>query len=82
MEELDHCREYCFPEIPPCKTTDPRPALVAALCEHRQRYFERYPEIYEDTRAALDREQIKSRIYCLDEDIVEAFRNEVVNPNL
>jgi len=96
VEELDHYRDYCFPEILPYKKTDSRPTLVAALCEHRQRYFERYPDIYEDTKAGLDeldrseaattrasrREQIKSTIYSLDEDVVEAFRNELVNPNL
>ena len=96
VEELDYYRDFCFPEIPSYTQNGSRSILVAALCEHRKRYFERYPDIYENTRTSLDEldrseaattrvsrtEQIKSTIYSLDEGVVQTFRNGGVNPNI
>jgi hypothetical protein len=88
LEELNHFREYCFPEMPEYKISEGRPELVRVFCKYRKRYFELYPEVYQETKEAteqLDRsdratnqnsriQQIKSPIYSLTEEAKERFR--------
>ena len=89
VEELNHLKDFYFDDMDRYIATQPRPLLVNALCEWRQLFFETYPLEYQfrmdsvqdlaeseaETTTEKRSEQIQSKLYSLDPDIVEEYRN-------
>lgn len=88
VEELDHLRRFCFPEMPEYKESHGRPRLLDAFCQYRKRYFELHPEVFEEVKESLEHldlsdassseversTQVQSPIYSLDEQTKALFR--------
>ena len=89
VEELNHLKDFYFDDMDRYNVTQARPLLVNALCEWRQLFFDTYPIEYEfrfnsvqdlaeseaETTTEKRSEQIQSKLYSLDPDIVEKYRN-------
>jgi hypothetical protein len=88
VEELDHLRQFCFPEMPHFTIADGRTRLLEEFCRYRKRYFELYPDVYAELLDTFEnlgdsdassneqerRRQIKSPIYWLDDETKASFR--------
>ena len=89
VQELKHLKDFYFDDMDVYKESQPRPTLVNALCRWRTVYFETYPDMYQkawdsiqdmseseaETTTASRSEQIQAKLYSLDQEIVERYRN-------
>ena len=84
---LDWLRDDFYPGIPEYNKKHTRKELCDALCNYRERYFHEFPEVPQMKKEAIDQldasdacttktkreEQIKGRIYQLDDDVIHNF---------
>ena len=89
FKELNTLRDFFYPDIPRYEANTKRETLAVAFCMWRKLYFESYPEYYLEALESVEElaaseayttydlrsEQIKAKIYSLDQDVVHAYRD-------